>query len=152
MILTREIEATIVEAIRAAPDSALVLPDHAYGASGRVMVQVAGLPIDLHRHLHNILIRELGPAERMRDVSGVAGNVNPHLFEVVGPVERKPKGNANAAKSHCPAQHAYTKENTLVGKDGKRRCATCRRDRNRAYAAQRRKEARESAEPLDPQA
>ncbi len=42
----------------------------------------------------------------------------------------------NSEKTHCPKNHEYTPENTLVGKDGKRRCRTCRRQRNRAYMAE----------------
>lgn len=44
---------------------------------------------------------------------------------------------ANAAKTHCPKGHEYTPENTIVdlsvgGKNGSRRCKTCRREQKRA--------------------
>jgi formylmethanofuran dehydrogenase subunit E len=33
--------------------------------------------------------------------------------------------------THCPQGHEYTVENTKVYKDGKRRCVTCAKQRNR---------------------
>lgn len=39
-----------------------------------------------------------------------------------------PRGQHNAAKTHCPRNHEYTPENTLLhGKEKKRRCRTCAR-------------------------
>jgi HNH endonuclease len=34
-------------------------------------------------------------------------------------------------KTHCPAGHAYSLENTRYSKEGKRNCRTCARDRYR---------------------
>lgn len=179
MILRPDIEAQIVRAIKAQPDAALTLPEHAYGAGGRVVVEVDGIPIDLHRHLHNILIRPLRYHERMTDQSGVPGNVNPYLFTVredgksgrthcnkghayegneappnsrryrcltclkalydVG--ERRQNFAAvNAAKTHCPQNHEYTRKNTYYEKRGKRRvrrCRTCVLARKAAQRAER---------------
>lgn len=189
MVLTPEIEEKILRAIKAEPDKALTLPTHAYGAGGRVIVYVDGLPIDLARHLHNVLIRPLGYHERMTDQSGVAGNVNPHLFTVRGDGKRGQvicrqghayEGNeappnsrgircltclkthykvgtlsvlaaANAAKTHCPHNHEYSPENTIIEWRGKgkqrrkvRRCRTCtlarKRDQMRRRRAAERKE------------
>ncbi|WP_417159116.1 HNH endonuclease signature motif containing protein [Streptomyces gilvifuscus] len=38
----------------------------------------------------------------------------------------------NAAKTHCPAGHEYTPENTYVGSEGTRFCRRCDRDKKRA--------------------
>lgn len=38
---------------------------------------------------------------------------------------------ANASVTHCPYGHEYTKENTIMYKDGKRRCRTCRNESKR---------------------
>lgn len=176
MILTPEIEQKIIAAIEADPVAEVILPDHAYGAGGRVVVLVDGLPIDLHRHLYNVLIRPLGYHERMVRTPGHnPRNVNPYLFGV--PLTRKSprthcnkghayEGNeappnsrgyrcltclrdsrrqpgagvANRDKTHCPHNHEYTPENTITGKDGRRRCRTCKNERNAAYMAKRRKE------------
>lgn len=167
MILTPTIEAQLTHEIEEHPARSLILPEWAYGPDMRVVVEVDGIPIDLHRHLHNTLIRPLGYHERMWQ-QGERGNVNPHLFLVVAGRKRPetscPNGHdyegneappnargyrcltclrdsrrdpdagiANSEKTHCPSNHKYTKENTLIGKDGKRRCRTCRRDRNRDY-------------------
>lgn len=175
MILEPDMEDKIRLALKADPSQPLTLPRWAYGRDGRVVVLVDGLPIDLHRHLHNTLIRPLGYHERMWDQSGVKGNINPHLFRVIegrrSPQTRCPKGHtyegneappnsrgyrcrtclvdsrrqpgagiANSEKTHCPFGHLYTRENTIRNADGKRRCRTCKNDRNRAYMANRRKE------------
>lgn len=116
MILTSEIEEQILGAIKAEPGKALVLPDHAYGSKGKVTVLVDGLPIDLHRHLHNILIRPLEYHERMWDQSGVTGNVNPHLFAVVA-------GHKSPA-THCSKGHAYA-GNEMPPNSRGYRCRTC---------------------------
>lgn len=183
MILTPEIEEKIIAAIREAPDEPLVLPEHAYSLDGRVRVLIDGLPIDLHRHLHNVLIRQLGYYERMHDESGVEGNVNPHLFRIYeqgGPSWRThcAKGHAYAGneappntrgyrcltclresrrgegggippgdRTHCPQGHEYSPENTYRGKDGKRRCRTCKNERNAAYMRRMRKENRNGMDP-----
>lgn len=119
MILTPEIEAQIVSAIRADPMKAVVLPEHAYGPSGRVVVLVDGLPVDLHRHLHNTLIRPLGYHERMKRLPWAPRlNVNPHLFEV--------SENGRSTRTHCPKGHAY--EGNEAPPNARRyRCRTCLR-------------------------
>lgn len=169
MILTPELERQIIDEILADPTEELILPDWAYGKDGRVVVLVDGLPIDLHRHLHNVMIRQLGYHERMWQMpERDPRNINPYLF-VIPMAQKSPRtacpkghayegneappnsrgyrcatclkallgirdfGQANARKTHCPQDHEYTPENTLIGKDGKRRCRTCRRTRNAAY-------------------
>jgi hypothetical protein len=173
LILTPEIEQQIVDAIKARPDAPLILPDHAYDPKGRVVVLVDGLPIDLHRHLYNIIIRPIGYHERMTNAS-VVGNVNPHLFTVrqdrksarthcnkgheyagneAPPNSRgyrclrclresRPStgGTPNGLKTHCPRNHEYDDQNTIKGKDGRRRCRVCKNARSAAYMANRRKE------------
>ena len=170
MILTPELEQQIIDEILADPTEELILPDWAYGSDGRVVVLVDGLPIDLHRHLFNRLIRPLGYHERLWQTPHAdSRNVNPWIMEVRTIGSGSPRthcakghayegneappnsrgyrcatclkallgihdfGHANARKTHCPQKHEYTPENTLIGKDGKRRCRTCRRTRNAAY-------------------
>lgn len=116
MILTPEIEQTILETIRSHQDEALTLPSHAYGPDGRCVVLVDGIPIDLHRHLHNVLIRPLGYHERMTDNSGVSGNVNPYLFAV--------RGDGKSGRTHCSKGHAY-KGNEAPPNSRRYRCLTC---------------------------
>ena len=41
---------------------------------------------------------------------------------------------ANAAKTHCPAGHSYSPENTRITRDGRRRCRTCDRARYRDWS------------------
>jgi hypothetical protein len=119
VILTPDIEASIVSAIRADPTKVVVLPEHAYGPDGRVVVLVDGLPIDLHRHLHNTLIRPLGYHETMKRLPWVSRlNVNPHLFEV--------SESRRSTRTHCPNNHAY--EGNEAPPNARRyRCRTCLR-------------------------
>lgn len=116
MILTPEIQQKIVDAINADPTAPVVLPEHAYGADGKVRVLIDGLPIDLHRHLHNLLIRPLQYGERMHDRSGVKGNVNPHLFLVVQGGKRP--------DTHCGKGHPY-EGNEMPPNSRGYRCRTC---------------------------
>ncbi|QIG59065.1 HNH endonuclease [Microbacterium phage RubyRalph] len=116
MILTPEIQEQIVGAIEADPTAAVTLPEHAYGSDGRVIVLVDGLSIDLHRHLHNLLIGPLDDDERMHDTSGVEGNVNPHLFTVI-------RG-GRSPDTHCPKGHAY-EGNEMPKNSRGYRCRIC---------------------------
>lgn len=173
MILTPENLAEISATCeRKRATGSVVLPDWAYGKNGRCVVQVDGVSIDLHRHLHNLLIRPLAHHEIMVN-DGEPRNINPWMFHVkqdrrsdathchkghayegneAPPNSRGYRcltclkdstsggGTPNALKTHCPANHEYTAENTLVGKDGKRRCLTCTRARKAAYMRRKRKE------------
>lgn len=57
----------------------------------------------------------------------VRNGVNPLHLEPV--THRENVRRAAAAKTHCPAGHEYTIENTRVDpKTGKRKCRTCHRD------------------------
>ena len=119
MILTPTILRQIIAAIEEDPERPLILPDHAYGPDDRVVVYVDRIPMDLHRHLHNLLIRPLLHAEEMHQRGGVR-NVNPHLFQVV--TTRK------ALRTHCWKGHEYTPENEAPPNSRGYRCLTCLRD------------------------
>lgn len=116
MILTPEIQQTIVDAIEEDRSAPILLPDHSYNADGRVLVLIDGIAIDLHRHLHNVLIRPLEFHERMHDQSGSRGNVNPYLFKVV-------EGNRSPA-THCRKGHEY-EGNEMPPNSRGYRCRTC---------------------------
>lgn len=58
--------------------------------------------------------------------------VNPDHLEPVTPRENARRGLTgahNRNKTHCKQGHAYTPENTAIGKSGWRACITCRRER-----------------------
>lgn len=126
MNLTPEIRDRILAALTEHPERALVLPEHCYDKDGYVPIYSAGLQVMLHRWLYEKLIGPLN-GRQIYDKSGVKGNVNPYLFSfTLSPVKVKPPSRHNRYKTHCPAGHPYTKKNTLVFSDGKRRCRTCR--------------------------
>jgi hypothetical protein len=66
---------------------------------------------------------------------------NPTHLEPVTHGENVRRGTSplaiNAAKTHCPAGHAYDTANTHVAANRQRHCRTCRRDRERARYARR---------------
>lgn len=120
MILTDEILEKIIEVIDQDRTVPVTLPDHAYGTDGRVIVLDDGIPIDLHRHLHNLLIRPLEHHERMWQPKNVEpGNVNPYIMQVVA-------GNKSPA-THCRKGHKYEGNEAPPNSRGYR-CATCLRD------------------------
>jgi len=61
--------------------------------------------------------------------------VNPRHLEPVTPAENTRRGLSvstfNALKTHCPAGHPYSHENTYVSPKGSRICRACRRARDR---------------------
>lgn len=115
MILTPEIQQKLVDEITARPERAVILPDWAYTPEGRVVVLVDGLPIDLHRHLHDLLIRPLEYHERMWQ-KGPKRNVNPHLFDVVA--------GTKSPRTHCSKGHEYAGNEAPPNSRGYR-CRTC---------------------------
>lgn len=116
MILTPEIEEQIIGAIKADPEAAVVLPDHAYSKVGRVVVLVDGLPVDLHRHLYERLIGPLGQHQRMHQASAEKLNVNPYLFTVVDGMK--------SPRTHCVNNHPY-EGNEMPPNSRGYRCRIC---------------------------
>ncbi len=118
MILTPTIQRQIIEAIEEDRTAPVILPDHAYGPDGRVVVVVDRIPIDLHRHLHNVMIRPLVHHEVMRRREGVdPRNVNPWLFDV--------RIDLKSTRTHCHSGHEYTPENEAPPNSRGYRCLTC---------------------------
>ncbi len=65
--------------------------------------------------------------------------VNPEHLEPVTLAENNRRG--AAVITHCPQGHEYAGDNLYIGRDGKRYCRTCHRERQRAYRARKRMEA-----------
>lgn len=116
MILTKEIEQQIIETIKENPGREVILPDHSYNKEGRVIVLDRGLPIDLHRYLHERLIGPLGMHEKMWNEENDPRNVNPHLFTVIA--------GKKSPKTHCPKGHEY-EGNEMPPNSRGYRCRTC---------------------------
>lgn len=74
--------------------------------------------------------------------------VNPSHLELVTQRENILRGVGcaamNAAKTHCPAGHAYVPENTIALPKGGRRCKTCKRQQARLWSQEVRKLRKES--------
>lgn len=55
--------------------------------------------------------------------------INPAHLEAVTSAENSRR--ARAAVTHCPRGHAYDDQNTIIWRDGKRRCRICQREHSR---------------------
>lgn len=93
-----------------------------------------------HRFAYELLV---GPIPEGLDIDHVRARgcrhrhcVNPAHLEPVTRQENLLRGATsaakNAAKTHCPRGHEYTKENTRMRKRAGRECKACHRDRERA--------------------
>lgn len=61
--------------------------------------------------------------------------VNPDHLEAVTHAENVRRARAATAKDYCYRGHEFTPENTLIDRDGWRRCRECRGIRQRAWRA-----------------
>ncbi len=63
--------------------------------------------------------------------------INPSHLEVVTPEENSRRGSAMASRtphrSHCPAGHPYTPENSILDREGYPRCRQCSKQQARDY-------------------
>ena len=92
--------------------------------------------------------RPLPPPSRHATVDHLCGNpacCEPEHLELVTQRENNLRGStvaaAHAAKTHCPAGHAYAGDNLYLYSDGRRKCRECDRQRNRAYRARQKAQA-----------
>jgi hypothetical protein len=72
--------------------------------------------------------------------------VNPAHLEAVTPRENMLRGRSpwadEARRTHCPLGHPYDEQNTILRRDGSRRCRVCTRAQNREAQARRRQRIR----------
>lgn len=120
MIFPEELQERIFATLAEHPDKPLVMPDHAYTAKGDCRVWADGLSISLHRWLYEQLIGPLGFYDTLHDLSGVKGNVNPHLFLMV------PHQAKNPLRTHCAKGHPYEGNEAPPNSYGYR-CRRCMR-------------------------
>jgi hypothetical protein len=94
-----------------------------------------------HRFAYELLVGPIPEGLDLDHLCRVRLCVNPYHLEPVTNLENILRGDGiqvrNAAKTHCLSGHAFTPENTYVGR-GHRKCQTCQRAWNAAYRARRR--------------
>jgi hypothetical protein len=90
-----------------------------------------------HRLVWELLIGPIGEGmqlDHVKELCTARNCVNPAHLEEVTPLENTRRSNGNNAKTHCPAGHAYTPENTLLSKKRLHRmCKKCTYGRNRDW-------------------
>lgn len=121
--------------------------------SGYGVFRVNGKQLYAHRYsytLHKGAIPDgliLDHVCHGEDTSCISGNrclhrrcVRPDHLEAVPFAVNVHRGNTlaagNAAKTHCPAAHAYNQANTALTTEGWRVCLACRRNRDRKKHAE----------------
>lgn len=82
-----------------------------------------------HRFVYEYLVGPIPDGMALDHLCGVKHCVKPDHLEVVTHAENT----ARWAKTvtACPQGHSYTDENLYVRSDGRKKCKTCDRDRNR---------------------
>jgi hypothetical protein len=104
---------------------------------GYARTKIDGRHTYIHRYLYRVYRGEI-PAELELDhLCRNRGCVNPYHLEIVSHAENVRRGlagranNYYAAKTHCPAGHAYDEANTYLHPHSGRNCRACKRDRER---------------------
>lgn len=96
-----------------------------------------GRQVSTHRFSYELYVKKIPKNKVIDHLCKNTKCVNPQHLEVVTTQESLLRGNSfqakNAKKTHCPKNHAYTKENTWVSKKNSRHCKTCARLKSRAY-------------------
>lgn len=137
---------------------------HGYGR-----VDQGGRTVWAYRAVYEALVGQvpegkvLDHACHTRDTSCPGGEgcihrrcVNPHHLEPVTEEENWRRGRSasarNLAKTHCPAGHEYSPDNTIIGRRlGRlfRRCRTCHNEREREAARAKSRSRRKNASGLN---
>lgn len=91
-----------------------------------------------HRVVYELLIGPIPEGKQLDHLCRNRGCVNPWHLEPVTCKENLMRGEThaarNVAKTHCPHDHEYTPENTIIRKsDGSRKCRECNKIACRAY-------------------
>lgn len=89
-----------------------------------------------HRCSYEMLTGPIPEGLQIDHLCRVRTCVNPDHLEPVTKRENGRRGLGGVLKTHCPAGHEYSPENTFVDHQGHRFCRACKRDRERRYYRQ----------------
>lgn len=102
---------------------------------GYTSFKVGDRPKMAHRHAYEVLIGPIPDGLQLDHLCRNPACVNPNHLEPVTSRENLLRSNGwggvNARKTHCHKGHEFTPENTLIGRDGRRVCRACKRERKR---------------------
>lgn len=111
-----------------------------YGGYGHIRLGGAeGGATNAHRAMYELLVGPIPDGLQLDHLCRNRKCVNPEHLEPVTCKENLRRGDTwqarNAAKTHCPAGHAYDAANTYIDGKGGRCCRACGRDKMRRRRA-----------------
>ncbi len=99
--------------------------------AGYGRVRQRGRQVTAHRAIYGLVARPVPSDKQLDHLCRNRLCVNPLHMEVVDNRTNTLRGIGptalNKRKTHCPAGHEYTEQNTRVSKSGKRHCRECNR-------------------------
>ncbi len=105
-------------------------------ADGYGEFQVNRQKVLAHRFSYTLLIGPIPEGLELDHLCRVRHCVRPSHLEPVTHRVNLLRGDTmpirNAAKTHCPAGHEYSMENTYIRTDGRRYCRTCHQERRKS--------------------
>lgn len=99
-----------------------------YGNFGLRQIKHGRMAVRAHRFIYLFLTGQSGEGLVCDHLCRNTSCVNPHHIELVTSAENTRRGDTGIhqrQKTHCPSGHAYTLENTMINRDGSRRCRAC---------------------------
>jgi hypothetical protein len=105
--------------------------------SGYGQIWFRGKRMWAHRAFYIAFKGEIPEGQEIDHLCRKRSCVLPRHLEAVSHQENQRRGNSFAGKrarqTHCIHGHAFTPENTMVKKDGRRNCRACQAKSNAAY-------------------
>ena len=108
--------------------------------TGYGMRSYMGRPTQAHRAYYRHYIGEIPEGNELDHLCRVRSCVNPDHLEPVTRLENSRRGEGGRAraaqmraKTHCAQGHAFDQDNTLIAKNGWRRCKACMAAQNKKW-------------------
>ena len=120
--------------MKVSTDDCWLFAGHLWNGYGQLFAD--GLSYRAHRVMYENMVGEIPEGLVIDHLCRTPSCINPTHLEPVTRGENVRRGDAGKhmlAKTHCPAGHEYSPENTYIAPDGRRRCNPCIRVSRRKY-------------------